>query len=437
MALLEQPSIIRKGDENVLILDQSELLLIPKVANNNHYSNTNRWRFIVIQYRSSPNGNVEKVSFTPNDEFTVDPLVDPTIDGIFAPSGFAENDFNVEMISIFGFDNSSLDIYREDLTTQDLLELDINLTDSYGFFSYSLNDVYGLQSLEATPIENNLSVSMWFKSYIPQSIGGGDFAYLMSLDNGSGFGEVNLYINSLSQLVFTAQKSGGIDTQVVNGVNLSDGNWHSIVLAFGGTLSHAETRVFVDGVKEQEITGIDQNPAKNIYLGNPTAGDLSSQNWGPRGYVAQVEVWNNYFDTPQAIQYHNSGSVLNPNLHQFANDLVNDWTFGDNFSDDGSIVTDNKNIVDLTVLASGVAAPFKSGSSEPNWSTEIGLPTYNQDALVTDNEIIWSSFPDDSSAPPQWSANTVFSVNDVVQPTTPNGYLFVMVDNARIRNDQP
>jgi len=429
MTIIVKPSIIRKGDLNQLELDQEQLLLHPVVAANEYYSNTKRWRFIMLTYVTVPNGNVAKVVFDPNDDFITAVAPDPVVFGDFTPSEFAENDFQIRMLSIYGFDNSSLDVYRSDLDT---VEFDILLTDSYGFYSYRLLPLQGALQLGGGTIQTHLTTSMWYKYDTTQTLGAKN--YLMSIGYGLNSGDAEVYLDASGFLYLAAHTGGSFSIELVNGVNIDDGNWHSLILSYSGAIAtggYEECRLFIDGVKEQEILGLNEVAVNNVYVANPTANELTPLDQGCRGSIAQFEVWGEYFDTSQAVQYHNNGSVLNPNLHIFASALLNDWTFGDNELDDGLIVADNKGVFDLTILeAQGTPSPFRSGSTEPIWQTL-------DQALTEDLDIVWDNIDDDATNPPIWTANAVYDVGDIVSPSVPNGKLYVMANQNRIRLDQP
>jgi hypothetical protein len=431
MAIISKPSIIRKGDNNQIELDQEQLLLHPVIAANNYYNNTNRWRFIMLTYVSEPNGNVAKVVFDPDDSFQTT-TSSPTVFGDFSPSEFAENDFRIQMLSIYGFDNSPINIYRSDL---DEVEFDILLTDSYGFYSYRLLPLHGALQLGGSTIQMHLSLSMWYKFDTTQTLGAQN--YLLSIGYDQNYGEAELYGDASGDLYISVEGAPAFPAPVlVNAVNVFDGNWHSIILSYSGltgTGGYEEVTVFVDGVKEQVITGLTNPTVDNIFIGNPTANELAPTALGCRGFVAQAELWSEYFDTSQAVQYHNNGSVLNPNLHIFANQLVNDWTFGDNIADDGQIVYDNQGAFDLTIYEEqGVPAQFRSGLVEPTWSLDPQI-------LTEDNDIFWETIDDDSSNPPVWVADTVYGIGTVVAPTVAFApvKLFRMTSIARIVQDQP
>lgn len=430
MAILEQPSIIRKGEINQLELDQEQLLLHPVIAANEYYSNTKRWRFLMLTYVTVPNGNVAKVVFDPNDAFTISGSgADPVVFGDFTPSEFAENDFQIQMLSIYGFDNSSIDVYRNDLNTVDF---DILLTDSYGFYSYRLLPLHGALQLGGGTIQTHLTTSMWYKYDTTQTLGAQN--YLTSIGYGLNNGDAEVYLDASGFLYLRAHTGGSFTTELVNGVNIADGNWHSLILSYSGAIGtggYEECRLFIDGVKEQEILGLDEVAVNNVYVANPTANDLAPLDQGCRGSIAQFEVWGEYFDTSQAVQYHNNGSVLNPNLHIFASSLLNDWTFGDNTLDDGKTVVDNKGNFDLTILeAQGTPAAFRSGLVEPTWELV-------DQVLTEDFDIVWDNIDDDASNPPIWTASTIYTIGDIVSPSTPNGKLFLMANQNRIRFDQP
>jgi hypothetical protein len=384
----------------------------------------------LLTYQSEPNQQVIKVIFNPDVNFVniVPPQTEDEVVGKFTPSEFSENDFKLFMLSIHDFDGGSLDIYREELVAA---EFDVLLTDSYGFFSYLLNETYGAVKISGATIAGAITTSMWYRFDTTQTLGTRN--YLMSIGYGNNSGDAELYIDNAGQLFVAVKKIAGFETQLVNGVNLIDGNWHSVILSYSAITN--EVAVYIDGVYEQLISSLDEITVDNVYISNPTANEAVPQAYGCRGYIANAEVWSTWFDynngAPKAVEYHNNGAVINPRLHSLSPFLLNDWTFGDNANDDGINVQDTEGNYDLTILSSqSTEALFRSANTEPTWPTNDG-------DVVNDYEIEWTAFTADATTPSPWNANTYYDIGSIVQPTIANGFYYIASRNNRVLQVSP
>ena len=338
MTIISGIENIQKGTSVKLDLNKTELESHVNVVADPYYSNSARWRFVQLIYKAAVTNQTIEVYFNYEDVLPA---------GDFITSPFVTTNFEIEALNIYDFDGGIFSIYREDLVTA---EFDVSLIDSFGVQSYLFTTAAESVYTGATPITGHHTQSMWFKANDPSL---GVESRLLSIGDQAG---ILLYKDASENLNIYVNTATPIDRPVLPSVDIYDGNWHSIVLAYSALFN--EVTVFIDGVQEQVVTGISLATNNNTYIGNVGASLTATPNIvGIDGWVAQAETWSTYFTPAMALEYHNGGSVINPQIHSEYSSIINNWTFGDDSGDDGSVVVDlegNGNLTTYDALGSTV-----------------------------------------------------------------------------------
>lgn len=114
-------------------------------------------------------------------------------------------------------------------------------------------------------------------------------------------------------------------------------------------------------------------------------------------------------------------------LSYVKNHTTNLWRMNQIFSKGDKVLSSNANGMIYTALNAGRGGTSNrglSGVEEPIWNTDI--TNHPTDAFTYDNQLKWLAY-NRTGTPPQWQANTYYSLGDIIQPTAANGLMYELV----------
>jgi hypothetical protein len=136
MAIITKPvGGIFKGTPAEIILNKSELALLPIVSSDDYFSVTSNWKKVILSYISSTGKQKEIVEFDATESI-------PT--GIFDVSLKARNIFEIQVVKIVDFDGDIFIVPRDQLITSDFDVFFINPPSSLSYntpVTYTQNQV--------------------------------------------------------------------------------------------------------------------------------------------------------------------------------------------------------------------------------------------------------------------------------------------------------
>lgn len=176
---------------------------------------------------------------------------------------------------------------------------------------------------------DTFSLSIWTKTSFnssPQAFfskkvqGGTAQGYEFFIQASTGFPQV--------LLVNTGTGSKLISVHVAT--NVTDGNWHNVILTYDGSSSAAGVQIFVDSVlgtnvvATDNLTGDFANAAKPLLIGSRDNAFLFMN-----GNLNEPSAWDKVLTQAEVNELYNSGLATDLAVHSATADLISWWRMGE------------------------------------------------------------------------------------------------------------
>jgi hypothetical protein len=264
---------------------------------------------------------------------------------------------------------------------------------------------------------DSFSISFWcrFTSTSAMTI-------VSKMGGASDYKGFQVYVQSHVRLQLVSAWSSSNQLDVRTTTTIHDGNWHHVLITYGGTSTPGGCHIYIDDTDEA-LTTVTNNLTASITTANTLQfGDRSASGLPYTGDLDEMAIWDAELTSGEVTAVYNSGVPNDLTLLSTASDLVGWWKMGDGDTfptlQDSGVAGTNLTCPDLSTSGNdGTPTNMESGDVSSDVAGGRASTFNGTDEYVTMGNVLAFEYTDD------------FSISFWFKSSTSGGY-FVCKQNT-------